>query len=170
MSVGGVELVGIAPVLLGFGAGVVLLDRGDARVPQVRTVITGRREVDTNEQRARVGPAVPFTVATTLHDGPEGLAVPVAARSAGLGPLFYATVAGGRAELVEIPLEAFGAVAVSVAAPLLPYAMGFAAGGMSFVVSHGIVPRPTPGAANTWAPVGPSLGAVVMVCLEVALA
>ncbi|UHQ99245.1 hypothetical protein HYG81_25755 (plasmid) [Natrinema zhouii] len=50
-------------------------------------------------------------------------------------------IAGIRAGFVEIPLAVFGAWAVTVAAPILPYGMGFAAGGMIFVIADEIFPE-----------------------------
>jgi ZIP family zinc transporter len=77
-----------------------------------------------------LGNAIPLMLAIGIQNVPEGLAVSVAALNAGLGSLFYAAVTGIRAGLVEIPLALFGAWAVQLAEPLLPYAMGFAAGAM----------------------------------------
>jgi zinc transporter, ZIP family len=74
--------------------------------------------------------AIPLMIAIGIQNIPEGLAVSVAALNAGLGGLFYASITGIRAGLVEIPLALFGAWAVQLAEPLLPYAMGFAAGAM----------------------------------------
>jgi len=83
-------------------------------------------------------------VAIGLQNIPEGLAVSVAAVNAGLDRRLYAAIAGIRAGAVEIPLAVLGAVAVATIEPLLPYAMGFAAGAMLFVISDEIIPeRPT---------------------------
>ena len=81
-----------------------------------------------------------FTVTITLHNMPKGLAVSVDAINTGLGRRWYAAVAGIRAGIVEIPRALFGAWAVILAAPLLPYAMGFAAGGMLYVIGDEIFP------------------------------
>jgi zinc transporter ZupT len=85
--------------------------------------------------------AIPLMLAIGIQNIPEGLAVSVAALNAGLGGLFYAAVTGIRAGLVEIPLALFGAWAVHLAEPLLPYAMGFAAGAMIYVISDEIIPE-----------------------------
>src|SRR3712207_3833199 len=69
-----------------------------------------------------LGNAIPLMLAIGIQNIPEGLAVSVAALNAGLGSLFYAAVTGIRAGLVEIPLALFGAWAIQVAQPLLPYA------------------------------------------------
>jgi len=78
-------------------------------------------------------------------------------------------ITGLRAGLVEVPVAVAGAWAVAVAAPTVPYAMGFAAGGMLFVISDEIVPE-THGRANERiATLGTMLGVVVMLYLDVSL-
>ena len=212
VRVGGVAVDGILPVLVGFGLGVAVLDRGERWVNYVGPFISNRLVVD--ERRgdggeaasmesiadSRVMSVLLFTVAITLHNMPEGLAVgvgfgggdvgnavalmlaigiqnipeglavSVAAINAGLGRRFYAAVAGIRAGAVEIPLAVLGAWAVTVAAPLLPYAMGFAAGGMLYVIGHEIVPETHSRGYERVATLGLMLGAAVMLTLDVVLA
>jgi ZIP family zinc transporter len=195
----GVPLVGLVPVVLGFAGGAVLLDRSEEWVPEVGAVITGRRP-SADEEGDRIAGVMLFVAAITLHNVPEGLAVgvafgagdpagavalmlaigaqnvpeglavSVAARNAGLGSRFYAGIAGMRAGAVEVPVAVLGAVAVTVAAPLLPYAMGFAAGGMLFVISHEIVPQTHSRGHEHVATMGLLAGALVMLTLDVALA
>jgi ZIP family zinc transporter len=113
--------------------------------------------------------AIPLMLAIGFQNVPEGLAVSVAAVNAGLDRRLYATLAGVRSGLVEIPLAVLGAFAVQVMAPLLPYAMGFAAGGMLFVISDEIVPE-THGRGNERiATLGTMLGVIVMLYLDVTL-
>ncbi|WP_254830598.1 ZIP family metal transporter [Haloglomus salinum] len=199
-TIAGVTLGGVVPVLVGFVLGVLLLDRGEEFAPEIGEVITGRAGRDVDVDQARVSAVVLFIFAITLHnmpeglavgvgfgsgnvgDGialmlaigiqniPEGLAVSISARDAGLGSSFYAVVAGVRAGVVEIPLAVFGAIAVSVAAPLLPYAMGFAAGGMLFVISHEIVPSTHARGNEHVATMGLMAGLAVMLTLDVVLA
>jgi ZIP family zinc transporter len=113
--------------------------------------------------------AIALMLAIGIQNIPEGLAVAVAARNAGLGSLFYAGVTGIRSGLVEIPVAVFGAVAVSFAAPLLPYAMGFAAGGMLYVIIDEIVPQTHANGHERVATFGTVIGLVVMLSLDVAL-
>jgi ZIP family zinc transporter len=113
--------------------------------------------------------AIALMLAIGIQNIPEGLAVAVAARNAGLGSLFYAGVTGIRAGLVELPVAVFGAVAVSFAAPLLPYAMGFAAGGMLYVIIDEIVPQTHERGHERVATLGTIVGLVVMLSLDVAL-
>lgn len=75
-----------------------------------------------------------------IQNLPEGLAVAVSLLSVGYSRLQAFTVAAltGLAEPVG---GLFGSVAVSVAAPLMPVAMGFAAGAMLFIISDEIIPE-----------------------------
>ncbi|WP_049969906.1 ZIP family metal transporter [Haladaptatus cibarius] len=134
----GIEIGGVFPVGVGFGAG-------------------------------NLGDALALTLAIGIQNVPEGLAVSVAARNAGFESLFYAAIAGIRTGLVEIPLAVFGAFAVQVATPMLPYAMGFAAGGMLFVISDEIVPETHARGNERAATLGMMFGIVVMLVLDVLL-
>ena len=116
-----------------------------------------------------IGNAVSLMLAIGIQNIPEGLAVSVAAINAGLGRRWYAAVAGIRAGLVEIPLAVFGAWAVTVAAPLLPYAMGFAAGGMLYVIGDEIVPETHSRGYERVATLGFMIGAALMLTLDVVL-
>ena len=205
-GVGGFELVGVVPVLVGIVLGVVFLDQADAIVPHAHYLLTGRQRADAANpgesigiSDARVTSVVLFILAITLHNMPEGLAVGVgfgsgnvsgaialmlaigiqnvpeglavsiAAINAGLDSRLYAAVAGIRAGLVEIPLAVLGAFAVQAVQPLLPYAMGFAAGAMLFVISDEIVPETHVRGYERVATIGTMAGVVVMLYLDVAL-
>jgi ZIP family zinc transporter len=117
-----------------------------------------------------LGNAIPLMLAIGIQNIPEGLAVSVAALNAGLGSLFYAAVTGIRAGLVEIPLALFGAWAVQLAEPLLPYAMGFAAGAMIYVISDEIIPETHTKGHERIATLGTIFGVIVMLYLDVSLA
>jgi zinc transporter ZupT len=114
--------------------------------------------------------AIGLMIAIGVQNIPEGLAVSVAAINAGLGRSSYAAFAGIRAGLVEIPLAVFGAWAVIVAAPLLPYAMGFAAGGMLYVIADEIIPQTHSRGYERVATLGMMVGAALMLSLDVILA
>src|ERR671910_728093 len=116
------------------------------------------------------GKPIPLMLAIGIQNIPEGLAVSVAALNAGLGSLFYAAITGIRAGLVEIPLALFGAWAVQLAEPLLPYAMGFAAGAMIYVISDEIIPETHTKGHERIATIGTMLGVIVMLYLDVSLA
>ena len=112
---------------------------------------------------------IALMIAIGIQNIPEGLAVSVAAINAGLDRKFYAAFAGVRAGAVEIPLALLGAVAVSQVEPLLPYAMGFAAGAMLFVISDEIIPETHVRGHERLASLGLMAGAIVMLYLDVSL-
>ena len=119
---------------------------------------------------AQLGGALSLMLAIGIQNIPEGLAVSVAAINAGLDRRLYAVVAGLRAGVVEIPLAVLGAVAVTLVEPLLPYAMGFAAGAMLFVISDEIIPETHRSGHERIATLGLMLGVVVMLYLDISLA
>jgi len=118
---------------------------------------------------ASLGSAVALMLAIGIQNVPEGLAVSIAAVNAGLDRRLYAMVTGVRSGIVEIPLVLLGALAVTVAAPILPYAMGFAAGAMLFVISDEIVPETHLHGNERVATLGTMVGVVVMLYLDVSL-
>jgi ZIP family zinc transporter len=113
--------------------------------------------------------AVALMLAIGIQNIPEGLAVSVAAVNAGLDRQSYAVLTGVRSGLVEIPLVLVGVLAVTVAAAALPYAMGFAAGAMIYVISDEIVPETHLRGNERVATLGTMLGVVVMLYLDVSL-
>jgi ZIP family zinc transporter len=116
-----------------------------------------------------LGTAIPLMLAIGIQNIPEGLAVSVAAVNAGLDRRSYAAFAGIRSGLVEIPLAVLGAYAVQTVSVLLPYAMGFAAGAMLFVISDEIVPETHTRGHERVATLGTMLGVVVMLYLDISL-
>jgi ZIP family zinc transporter len=116
-----------------------------------------------------VGGAIALMLAIGIQNVPEGLAVSVAAINAGLPRRTYAAFAGIRSGLVEIPLAVLGAYAVQAVSTLLPYAMGFAAGAMLFVISDEIVPETHTGGHERVATLGTIAGAIIMLYLDISL-
>jgi ZIP family zinc transporter len=116
-----------------------------------------------------VGGAIALMLAIGIQNIPEGLAVSVAAINAGLDRRFYAAFAGIRSGVVEIPLAVFGAYAVQTVSTLLPYAMGFAAGAMLFVIMDEIVPETHTGGSERIATLGTIAGAIIMLYLDISL-
>ncbi|WP_396611150.1 ZIP family metal transporter [Haloferax sp. S1W] len=187
------------PVLAGFLLGVFVLDQADMWIPHVHILVTGKTRIDAPETERKMASVVLFIIAITIHNMPEGLAVGVgfgsgdlntaiplmlaigiqnipeglavsiAAVNAGLRNTTYATLAGIRAGLVEIPMAVFGAWAIQYAEALLPYAMGFAAGAMLFVISDEIVPETHANGNERIATFGTMVGVVVMLYLDVSL-
>ncbi len=192
----GVELGGVGPVLAGILLGVVFLDLADRYIPHLHLIVRREREGKGAERlkavwlfiiaitlhnmpeglavgvgfgSGKLGDALSLTLAIGIQNIPEGLAVSVSALGAGLGTLFYASVVGIRAGLVEIPLAVLGAWAVGLVRPIVPYAMGFAAGAMLYVISDEIIPATHRKGHERLATWGLILGALVMLYLDVAL-
>jgi ZIP family zinc transporter len=116
-----------------------------------------------------LGTAIPLMLAIGIQNVPEGLAVSVAAINAGLDRRTYAVFAGIRSGVVEIPLAILGAYAVGVMSALLPYAMGFAAGAMLFVISDEIVPETHTRGHERLATFGTLAGVIIMLYLDISL-
>ena len=83
-----------------------------------------------------------MTLATGIgiQNVPEGLAVAVSLVAVGYSRL-RAFLVGLLSGLVEPVGGLFGAVAVSLAGPLMPWTLAFAAGAMLFVISDEIIPE-----------------------------
>ncbi|KAM5274533.1 zinc transporter ZIP11 isoform 2-T2 [Ctenodactylus gundi] len=103
-----------------------------------------------------------------IQNFPEGLAVSLPLRGAGFSTwraFWYGQLSG----MVEPLAGVFGAFAVVLAEPILPYALAFAAGAMVYVVMDDIIPEAQisgNGKLASWASV---LGFVVMMSLDVGL-
>jgi ZIP family zinc transporter len=190
----GIAAGGIWPVLIGIVLGALVLDVTDHVMPHLHAVM-GPEGGSTTRIRAvwlfilaitlhnmpeglavgvgfgsgHFADAVKLMLAIGIQNLPEGLAVSVAALNAGMGTRFYAGWAGIRAGLIEIPMALLGAWAVQAAAPLLPYAMGFAAGAMLYVISDEIVPETHRKGHERLATMGTMLGVMVMLYLDITL-
>lgn len=191
----GIEAGGIGPVIIGLIAGAVILDLTDHMMPHLHAV-KGPEGMSPGRLRAiwlfilaitlhnmpeglavgvsfgsgDLSNALKLTVAIGIQNIPEGFAVSASALGMGLSAYFYASLVGVRAGLVEIPLALFGAWAVQVAAPLLPYAMGFAAGAMLYVISDEIVPETHRKGHERVATLGTMAGVIVMLYLDIVFA
>jgi len=103
-----------------------------------------------------------------IQNFPEGLAVSLPLRGAGMSSLqafWYGQLSG----MVEPVAGLIGALAVSLAEPILPYALSFAAGAMIYVVLDDIVPEAHTsgnGKLASWCAI---VGFLVMMCLDVGL-
>lgn len=192
----GVECAGgaVLPVIFGMLLGILVLDQADHWIPHLHAVMGHE-----GPRTARIRAAWLFIIAITLHNMPEGLAVgvgfgsgnisdalklmlaigvqnvpeglacAVSALNAGMGKYLYSASVGARAGLVEIPLALLGAFAVTLVKPLLPYAMGFAAGAMLYVISDEIVPETHSRGNERIATLGMMVGIAIMLYLDVAL-
>ncbi len=117
---------------------------------------------------ATVPGAIALTIGIGIQNFPEGLAVSVPLRRGGMSRLksFYY----GQLSAVVEPIAAVtGAAVVILAQPVLPYALGFAAGAMVFVVIEEVIPEAQRSGNTDLATMGAILGFVVMMVLDVAL-
>lgn len=103
-----------------------------------------------------------------IQNFPEGLAVSLPLHGSGYSKwrsFWYGQLSG----MVEPVAGLLGALVVSLAEPLLPYALSFAAGAMVYVVMDDIIPEAQTrgnGRLATW---GSIAGFIVMMSLDVAL-
>jgi len=112
--------------------------------------------------------AVALAIGIGIQNFPEGAAVSVPLRREGLGRLksfWY----GQLSAVVEPVAGVLGAAAVILARPLLPYALGFAAGAMIYVVVEELIPEAQRDQNTHIATFGALLGFAVMMVLDVAL-
>jgi len=111
-----------------------------------------------------------WTVAAAigLQNIPEGLAVAAAVAQLGRSRL-YACFFGFASGLVEPIGGLIGAGAVTLAQPLLPWGLGFAAGAMIYVISSEIIPETHRKGHEQSATAGLMIGLVVMMFLDVAM-
>jgi ZIP family zinc transporter len=111
--------------------------------------------------------AIALALGIGIQNFPEGLAVSMPLRREGMSRLksfWYGQLSG----TVEPIAGVIGAAAVIVARPILPYALGFAAGAMIFVVVEEVIPESQRGGNTDLATMGAMVGFVVMMVLDVA--
>ncbi len=113
-----------------------------------------------------IASATTLAIGIGLQNMPEGLAVAAALAALNYNR-FVAAAIGGATGLVEPIAGALGAAAVSVFQPLLPWALGFAAGAMIFVISNEIVPETHRHGHEGMATAGLMIGVVSMMVLDV---
>lgn len=111
---------------------------------------------------------IALAVGIGLQNAPEGLAVAVALMAEGYTRR-YAFVVACLSGLVEPIGGLIGIAAVTVAAPLLPWGLAFAAGAMIYVISHEIIPETHRRGFQNEATAGLTVGLAVMMFLDVTL-
>lgn len=117
---------------------------------------------------ASVAGAVALAVGIALHNIPEGAAVSFALRREGVGrfkSFWYGQLSG----IIELTACILGVVAVMAIEPILPYALGFAAGAMIFVVIEDIIPESQRSGNTDIATLGSMLGFALMMVLATGL-
>jgi ZIP family zinc transporter len=118
-------------------------------------------------QGTTLAAAIALAVGIGIQDFPEGFAVSMPLYRKGVSrfkSFWYGQLSG----FVE-PVGAFiGALAISFSKPILPYAMGFAAGAMIFVIIEELIPESQYGGNGDIATIGTMFGFICMMALEVA--
>ncbi|MCK4448773.1 MAG: ZIP family metal transporter [Candidatus Marinimicrobia bacterium] len=152
------------PALVGFIVGGIFLRGIDKILPHLHLgfPIEEAEGIKTSWQRSTL-----LILAITLHNIPEGLAVSMPLRREGMSRLksfWYGQLSG----IVEPIAGVIGAAAVVIANSVLPYALGFAAGAMIFVVVEEVVPESQRGGNTDLATMSAMIGFSVMMVLDVA--
>lgn len=112
--------------------------------------------------------ALALTIGIGLQNFPEGVAVAMPLRRAGVSAT-RSFKAGQLSAAVEPVAAVLGAWAVQIMAPLLPYALAFAAGAMIYVVVEELIPESQRGGRTDMVTVATVVGFAVMMVLDVAL-
>jgi ZIP family zinc transporter len=114
------------------------------------------------------GSAVALAFGIGLQNLPEGAAVSLPLRREGMGR-WRAFLYGQGSGVVEPIAGVAGAWAVMSMAPVLPYALAFAAGAMIFVVTEELIPESQRHGNHDFATMGVMVGFTIMMCLDVGL-
>ena len=117
---------------------------------------------------ATFGGAMALAIGIGIQNFPEGLAVSIPLRREGMSrkrSFWYGQLSG----MVEPIAGVIGAALVLLSQPILPYAMGFTAGAMIFVVVEEVVPESQYGGNADLATMGAMIGFAVMMVLDIAL-
>jgi len=112
--------------------------------------------------------AVALAIGVGIQNIPEGLAVSLSLRREGLSR-FKSFVYGQFSGLVEPIAGAIGALIVSASQAVMPYALGFAAGAMLYVIVEEIIPESQRSNNADLATMCTMIGFVVMMILDVSL-
>ncbi len=119
-------------------------------------------------ETVNLGGATALALGIGLQNIPEGIAVAVPLRGEGMSR-FKAWMWGQASAVVEPIAAVIGAAIVVVAAPVLPFALSFAAGAMVYVVVEELIPETQQEGNEDLATLFLMLGFTVMMILDVAL-
>lgn len=116
---------------------------------------------------ASLSSAIALAIGIGLQNFPEGLAVSMPLRREELSPFksfWYGQLSG----IVEPIAGVIGAGIVTIAKPILPYALAFAAGAMIYVVVEELIPEAQRAGDTDLPTIGAMIGFAVMMLLDVA--
>ncbi len=120
------------------------------------------------DQMQHIGAALALAIGIGLQNFPEGTAVALPIRREGASRL-RALWWGQLSAIVEPIAGVLGAGLVLLMAPILPYAMSFAAGAMIYVVTEELIPESQGNGHVDLATMGVIAGFAVMMMLDVGL-
>ncbi len=161
----GEGFVKVMPSAIGFGLGALFIFAIDKVLPHLHINF---KEEDAEGIKTPWRRTTLLTLAITLHNIPEGLAVGVLFGGVAAG-IPEASVAGAVVLAFVIGLAVIGALAVTFFTPILPYALAFAAGAMIFVVVEEVIPETQLDKYTDIATLGFIGGFIIMMMLDVAL-
>lgn len=115
---------------------------------------------------ATVAAATILAIGIGLQNFPEGLAVSLPLRGEGLSR-WRSFLYGQASGMVEPLAGVLGAMAVAAFQPLLPYALGFAAGAMIYVAVEETIPESQRWGNTDLATMGTLVGLTIMTALDV---
>lgn len=162
-SITGSAVLGAWAVVAGLGLGVLLMLGLDEFTPHAHEHGGAH-----GAGCARVGRVWLFVFAIALHNLPEGMAVAMALKAAGLAPGRAVAIAAASG-LMEPVGALLGVGLASGLALAYPVGMGLAAGAMIFVVSHEVIPETHRNGHQTPATLGLMAGFAVMMVLDTTL-
>lgn len=114
---------------------------------------------------ASLAAAVSLAVGMAIHNFPEGLAAAIPLKNEGMSrfrSFFYGQLSG----MVEPIAGVIGVTLVTLSKPILPYALGFAAGAMIFVAIEELIPECQRGENTDLATVSAMMGFALMMVLK----
>ncbi|MBR1547001.1 MAG: ZIP family metal transporter [Prevotella sp.] len=131
----------------------------------VGVVLAGAEQADVG---ISVASALIVSLGIAIQNVPEGAIVSIPMRAAGKsrGQSFFIGCLSGVAQPIGALLVI---VLASVAVPLLPYFLAFAAGAMLYVVVEELIPEASNGQHSNLSTVGFAVGFVIMMVLDVVL-
>jgi len=115
-----------------------------------------------------LGGAIALAIGMGIQNAPEGFAVSMPLRRAGMSKI-KAWEWGQLSAIVEPVFAVIGALIVISVYPILPYALAFAAGAMIFIVVEEVIPESQKGGNTDLATMGLIGGFIVMMILDVSL-
>jgi ZIP family zinc transporter len=137
-------------------------------IPEGLAVGVAFGALNANLPSASLSGAIALAIGIGLQNFPEGAAVSLPLRREGFSrtkSFLYGQFSG----MVEPIAGIIGALLVTLATSILPYALSFAAGAMIFVVVEELIPESQLGKNTDIATMGTMLGFAVMMFLDVAL-